>query len=46
VKTAGEPSEAGFGDASGVPLVQLSETLTTPGSSGTKSLLTVNVTEV
>jgi hypothetical protein len=45
VKTAGEPSEAGLGEASGVPLVQVTETLTLPGSLGTKSLLTVNVSE-
>lgn len=47
VKTAGVPSLAGFGEASGVPpSVQMTEMLTDPfGSSGSKSFVTVKVTE-
>jgi hypothetical protein len=46
VKTAGEPSEAGFGVASTAPLVQPTDTLTLAALSGTKSLLTVKVSEL
>jgi hypothetical protein len=46
VKSAGEPSEAGFGVASGVPLVQVTAMLTVAALSGMKSLLTVKTAEV
>jgi hypothetical protein len=43
---AGEASEASFGDPSTDPLVHVSETMTTPGTSGMKFLLTMNVVEL
>jgi hypothetical protein len=46
VKTAGAPSLAAFGDASGCPLVQVTEMLTEDSSSsGSKSFVTVKVTD-
>jgi hypothetical protein len=45
VNTAGEASDAFFGDESTLPVVHVSETLTVAASFGTKSLLTVNVAD-
>jgi hypothetical protein len=43
VKTAGDASEAFWGEESTLPVVHVTETLTVAALFGTKSLLTVNV---